>query len=315
MPITIGGVQILNLNFLARALETQANGNVLATPNLLTLDNEEARIIIGQNVPFVTGQFTNTGTAGGAVNPFQTIERRDVGTTLRVRPQVSEGGTIRLQIFQEVSSVQSQTVSGLITNRRAIESNVLVDDGQIVVLGGLIEERVEGSVNKVPWLGDVPGVGWLFRYDNRKRTKTNLMVFLRPVLLRTADDSYAVTSDRYDYVRQLQFDARFPQRLLLPDIPPSDLSPMSPSPRSKAAPGQPGGASSTGGPPASLSPDVEAAIRRATAVGEKGRGVIQTAPNEVVVPLPPASGEPQAAPPSAGEPPASQPPPGGSRGN
>src|SRR5690606_20160032 len=134
--------------------------NILATPNLLTLDNEEARIIIGQNVPFITGQFTATGTGGASVNPFQTIERRDVGTTLRVKPQVSESGTVRLQIFQEVSSVQNTTLSaGIITNRRAIESNVLVDDGQIIVLGGLIEERVEGGEQKVPGLGDVPIVG------------------------------------------------------------------------------------------------------------------------------------------------------------
>jgi general secretion pathway protein D len=301
VPISIGGVTgtILNLGFLGRALETQANANILATPNLLTLDNEEARIIIGQNVPILSGQFTNTGAAGGAVNPFQTFERKDVGTTLRVRPQVSEGGTIRMQIFQEVSNVAQQTLQGFITNRRAIESNVLVDDGQIVVLGGLIEERVEGGENKVPWLGDIPGVGWLFRYDNRKRVKTNLMVFLRPVLLRTADDSHAVTSDRYDYIRQLQGDSRFPSRLLLPDIPPSDLSPMPAAPSQGGTTGSaPDGKSpAMGRTPASLSPDVDAAVKRVREGGPQGGGVIQTAPNEVVVPLRP-QGSPPPAPPA-----------------
>ena len=285
-PISINGVttSIINLGLLARALESKANANVLATPNLLTLDNEEARIIIGQNVPFLTGQFTATGTGGASVNPFQTIERRDVGTTLRVRPQVSEGGSIRLQIFQEVSSVTSQTAQGLITNRRAIESNVLVDDGQVVVLGGLIEERVEGGESKVPWLGDVPAVGSLFRYDNRKRVKTNLMVFLRPIILRTAEDSHGVTSDRYDYIRQLQGDSRLPPHWLLPQFPPSDLPPMPGLPKAGEA-ARPAAATRA---PASLAPDIDEATRRGAPVSESqpaSPGAVQTAPNEVIVPL------------------------------
>ncbi|MEZ5659288.1 MAG: type II secretion system secretin GspD [Burkholderiaceae bacterium] len=203
---TIPGVtgEILNLPLLARALESQADANILATPNLLTLDNEEARIIIGQNVPFVTGQYTSNNT-GATVNPFQTIERRDVGTTLKVRPQVSESGSVKLEIFQEVSSVLTATVaSDIITNRRAIETNVLVDDGQIVVLGGLIEERIEGGEQKVPILGDIPVLGGLFRYDSRNRKKTNLLVFLRPVVLRDAADAYRVTADRYDYIGNMR---------------------------------------------------------------------------------------------------------------
>jgi general secretion pathway protein D len=221
---TIPGIgTVLNLSVLARALETTASANILATPNLLTLDNEEARIIIGQNVPFVTGQFTATG-ASGAVNPFQTIERQDVGTTLRVKPQVSESGTVRMQIFQEVSSVQSTALAaGIVTNRRAIESNVLVDDGQIVVLGGLIEERVEGGDQKVPGLGDLPVMGQLFRYDNRKRVKTNLLVFLRPVIMRNSDAAYAVTADRYEYMRVLRGDATLPEHWALPNFQPSPL--------------------------------------------------------------------------------------------
>ena len=251
--VTVGGETIFNLGLLARALESRTNANILATPNLLTLDNEEARIIIGQNVPFLTGQFTATGTGGASVNPFQTIERRDVGTTLRVRPQISESGSVRMQIFQETSNVASQTAQGLITNRRAIESNVLVDDGQIVVLGGLIEERIEGGESKVPGLGDVPVMGQLFRYDNRKRVKTNLLVFLRPVVLRDADASHAVSSDRYDYMRQLQGDSRLPKHWALPDFPPPDLAPMPPAPGATAPEaGQRG--------PASLVPGVDAAL-------------------------------------------------------
>jgi general secretion pathway protein D len=140
--------EVNNIGFLARALETQGNANILSTPNLLTLDNEEAKIVVGQNVPFITGQFTNTGASSGAatVNPFQTIERKDVGITLRVKPQVSDGGTVKLQVFQEVSSVVDRSLSaGIITNKRSIESNVVVDDGQIIVLGGLIEDRSNNS--------------------------------------------------------------------------------------------------------------------------------------------------------------------------
>jgi general secretion pathway protein D len=316
----------INLAFLARALETEAGANILATPNLVTLDNEEARIIIGQNVPFITGSFTATGGAGGAVNPFQTIERRDVGTTLRVRPQVAEGGTVRMQIFQEVSSVQDATLAaGLITNKRAIESNVLVDDGQVVVLGGLIEERVEGGVSMVPGLGRIPVFGNLFRYDNRKRVKTNLLVFLRPVVLRSAEASYGVTSDRYDYIRQLQGDSRVTPSDLLPEsqFRPPVLSPMPPRPGSpgiappsvaptlndamperwrsvlprpaapaggEAAPGTP----TPGQPPASPASPASGGAGRAGAAGVAnasgaggegaGQGVIQTAPNEIVIP-------------------------------
>ena len=277
--ITIGGETIFNLGLLARALESRANGNILATPNLLTLDNEEARIIIGQNVPFLTGQFTATGTGGASVNPFQTIERRDVGTTLRVRPQISESGSVRMQIFQETSNVASQTAQGLITNRRAIESNVLVDDGQIVVLGGLIEERVEGGESKIPGLGDVPVMGQLFRYDNRKRVKTNLLVFLRPVVLRDAEAAYGVTADRYDYIRQMRGDARLPKHWALPDFPPSDLPAMPAVPRADGQ-GQPARQ------PASLVPEIDAAVAQRPAPIEASRpDFVRRAPGEPAAPL------------------------------
>src|SRR5690606_11616294 len=163
--VNVPGVgDVTNLGVLARALENQSGGNILSTPNLLTLDNEEASIIIGQNVPFITGQYAQTSNTS-TVSPFQTIERKDVGLTLKVKPQVSEGGTVKMTIYQEVSSVDNTQINaaGIITNKRAIESNVLVDDGQIVVIGGLVQDTVTGGEQKVPFLGDIPYLGALFR--------------------------------------------------------------------------------------------------------------------------------------------------------
>ncbi|MEO7404098.1 MAG: type II secretion system secretin GspD, partial [Burkholderiales bacterium] len=188
--INIPGISgaVLNLGVLARALETNAGANILSTPTLLTLDNEEAKIIVGQNIPIVTGSFTlNTAGGAGAQNPFQTFDRRDVGLSLRVKPQVAEGGSVKLQIAQEVSSlVQSAqfNAQSVITNKRAIESTVIVDDGQIVVLGGLISDDVQNTAQGVPGLSKIPFIGGLFRYEQRQRQKTNLMVFLRPFVIR-----------------------------------------------------------------------------------------------------------------------------------
>lgn len=192
------------LGFLARFLETNTDANVLSTPNLLTLDNEEAKIVIGQNVPFVTGQFTNTGTSGSAVNPFQTIERKDVGLTLRVKPQIAENGSVRMTIYQEASAVQAGTenaLNGPTTNKRTIESNVMVDDGAIIVIGGLLEDRYGSSQEKLPIVGDVPVFGSLFKSEGRRRVKSNLMVFLRPVVIRDAAAADALSLDRYDLMR------------------------------------------------------------------------------------------------------------------
>jgi general secretion pathway protein D len=199
--VTIPGIgQVVNLGVLVRALETDANANILSTPTLLTLDNEEAVISIGQNVPFVTGQYALSGSAT-TPTPFQTVERRDVGLTLRVRPQISESGTVRLQIYQEVSSVQDTTnAAGIITNKRAVASTVLVDDGQIVVIGGLIQDTVGEAIQKVPLLGDLPLIGGLFRYKSRTQNKTNLMVFLRPTVVRDSAHANAYSGDRYNYI-------------------------------------------------------------------------------------------------------------------
>jgi general secretion pathway protein D len=215
--VSFGGNTIANLGLLARALESQGGGNIIATPNLLTLDNEEAKIVIGQNVPFITGSFTTSGNNAG--NPFQTIERKDVGTTLRVRPLVTEGGVIKLQIFQEVSSVSQRLSEGIITNKRSIESTVLVDDQQMVVLGGLIQDENNQGEGKVPGLGDIPLLGQLFRYDTTGRRKTNLFVFLRPVVIRTSEDSNRLTMGRYEAMQAQR--AAQPARSnapLLPDL-------------------------------------------------------------------------------------------------
>jgi len=199
------------LGFLARFLQTTGDGNVLSTPNLLTLDNEEAKIVIGQNVPFVTGQYTNNNTNSGAVNPFQTIERKDVGLTLRVKPQISENGTVKLQIYQEVSRLDPASINsatGLITNKRSIESSVLVEDGAIVVLGGLLQDDYGNSQERVPGLSEVPFFGNLFRAESRSRKKTNLMVFLRPVVVRDGAATGGLSLDRYEQMRGVQTQAQ-----------------------------------------------------------------------------------------------------------
>ena len=217
--LNIGTVRNINgtnvLSSLANFLQTNTDANILSTPNLLTLDNEEAKIVVGQNVPFLTGQYTSNNTATGSVNPFQTIERKDVGLTLKVKPQISETGTVKLTIFQEVSSIGTSTTSGYITNKRSIESNVLVEDGAIVVLGGLLSDDYEGNKSQVPGLGDIPGLGWLFKSETRSRTKSNLMVFLRPVVVRDANATEALSNNRYQQMLGLQHNAQPPQNAIL----------------------------------------------------------------------------------------------------
>ncbi len=213
--LNIGSAKQINgtyvLSSLATFLQQNGDGNVLSTPTLLTLDNEEAKIVVGQNVPFVTGQYTNNNTTNGSVNPFQTVERKDVGLTLKVKPQISETGTVKLTIFQEVSSVVPNSVgssTGLITNKRSIESNVLVDDGSIIVLGGLLSDEYSGAASQVPLFGDIPVIGWLFKSESRARTKKNLMVFLRPVVMRDAAASDALSNNRYQQMLGMQQNAQ-----------------------------------------------------------------------------------------------------------
>ncbi len=233
----VNGVYVLG--FLARYLQANGDGNILSTPNLLTLDNEEAKIIIAQNVPFLTGQFTNTGASGtsGSVNPFQTIERKDIGITLKVKPQISENGTVKLTVYQEVSTIQASTLkdaNGPITNKRSFESNVLVSDGSIVVLGGLLQDEFSGNQEKVPGLGDVPLFGNLFKSETRSRKKTNLMVFLRPVVLRDASATDSLTLDRYELMRANQQGAQ-PEPSVAVPVNAAPVLPSAPVPRTPPA--------------------------------------------------------------------------------
>lgn len=216
--INIGILNRINgaftLGALANFLQTQAGANVLSTPNLVALDNEEAKIVVGSNVPFVTGSYTNTGGSSNTVNPFQTVERKDVGIVLRIKSQIGEGGTIRMTVYQENSTLRSDGSS--ITDKSSIETTVVVDDGQTMVLGGLLKDEYGDSDSKVPLLGSIPWVGRLFSNDSRTRTKTNLMLFLRPVVIRDNNSMDKLVVDRYDAIRALQQSAQPEKDILLP---------------------------------------------------------------------------------------------------
>ena len=223
--LTLGLFNKSGLGALAHALESDSNTNILSMPNLITLDNEEAKIIVGQNLPFITGQYTTTASAGAAgVNPFQTVERKDIGLTLRVKPQISEGGTVKLSIYQETSGIDNSVSTGgagLATTKRSLDTNVLVDDGQIIVLGGLIDDNMQDSVEKVPGLGDIPLIGGLFRYKTQNHVKRNLMVFLRPTIIRNNGQSVDLAEDRYDYIRDAEIEGQSHQAYPgAPQLPP-----------------------------------------------------------------------------------------------
>jgi len=210
-----------SLGALASFLETNADGNVLSKPNMIALDNEEAKIVVGQNVPFVTGSYTNNNSSSGSVNPFTTVERKDVGLTLRVRPQVGEGGTVRMTVFQENSSVDASSKSntqGLTTNKSSIETTVVIDNGATLVLGGLLKDEFSNGDSKVPLLGDIPVLGNLFKSRSRSRNKTNLMVFLRPVVMRDQDQANAITLDRYEFMRQKQLNTQPEQSTVMGNV-------------------------------------------------------------------------------------------------
>jgi len=186
--------------FVINAVKSDTASNVLSTPSVMTLDNQQARILVGQDVPLTTGE----ALSNNFDNAFRTVQRQNVGIQLDVRPQINAGGTIKLALRQEVSSVAgavSNTNQDLILNKREIATTVTVDDGQIIALGGLIDENERRTIEKVPLLGDIPGLGVLFRSKSRSRTKTNLMVFIRPTIVRSAADAQALAADRYDYMR------------------------------------------------------------------------------------------------------------------
>jgi general secretion pathway protein D len=189
----------------ARALEGDADTNIISTPSLVTTDNEEASLNVGQEVPFVTGSFTNTGGNIGSVNPFQTIQREQVGVKLTITPQINEGNSLLLDISQEISNI-AQSVEGatdLITNQRIVETTVIVDDGQILVLGGLLEDVLRESEQRVPILGSIPFLGALFRAQKTDKVKTNLLVFIRPTILRDAATISTETNSKYNLIKDL----------------------------------------------------------------------------------------------------------------
>jgi len=222
---------------LISALAKDADANVLSTPTIVTLDNEEASIIVGQDVPFVTGSYTTSTSSGSSSsttssqfgNPFQTINREKVGIKLKVKPQINEGNAVKLEISQEVSNVvpsANAATQGPTLNTREIKTSVLVENGQILVLGGLIEDKLDEGASKVPLLGDVPLLGNLFRYRNTTKKKTNLMVFLHPVILRDPGQGTLHTSDKYSYIRDQQLAARTKEVSLLPDVQTPVLKPQ-----------------------------------------------------------------------------------------
>ncbi|MBT2372651.1 type II secretion system secretin GspD [Pseudomonas fluorescens] len=218
--VDIPGIgKVLDLKVLARALKSKGGTNVLSTPNLLTLDNEAASIFVGQTIPFVTGSYV-TGGGGTSNNPFQTVQREEVGLKLNVRPQISEGGTVKLDIYQEVSSVDSRASveAGTVTNKRAIDTSILLDDGQIMVLGGLLQDGYSQSNDAVPWLSDIPGLGALFRNEKRSVTKTNLMVFLRPYIIRDSGAGRSITLNRYEFMRRAQGELQPERSWAMPDV-------------------------------------------------------------------------------------------------
>ena len=209
MTLGVGSDKGTRFAFLLKALNADAATNILSTPSIVTLDNQEAIIVVGQNVPFVTGSFTNTGATGGATNPFQTIERKDVGITLKVTPQINEGDTIKLDIDQEISNIAASSVSttDVTTKKRSLKTSVLVEDGEILVLGGLMDETMRDTVQKVPVLGDIPLLGWLFRSHTTTKDKQNLMVFMRPSIMRDKYSAQQQTHEKYNYLRAQQIQA------------------------------------------------------------------------------------------------------------
>ncbi len=211
---------------LIRALSADVGTNILSTPSLVTMDNKEAEIVVGQNVPFITGAFTSPGGGGGnPTNPFTTIQRQDVGLTLKIKPQINEGNAIKLDVEQEVSSLSPSTVGAdLITNKRSIKTTVIVEDGGIVVLGGLIEEKLREDEQRVPILGEIPILGLLFRYNKTTKVKTNLMVFIRPQIMKDEAMLRSLTNEKYTFIRAKQLAIRERGVKLMAD----DQSPLLP---------------------------------------------------------------------------------------
>lgn len=201
--ISLGFYSGGSLRTLVRALSTDDSMNILSTPNLVTLDNEEGKIVVGQNVPFVTG--SSTSASNPSTNPFQTIERQDVGITLKIKPQINEGDSVTLNVYQEISSVTNDTsAADIVTNKRSIETRVLIKDNMTLVLGGLISDETRDSADKVPFLGKIPVIGRLFRSDRKERAKKNLMVFIKPTIINDFEHADQLTEGKYNFIRDRQ---------------------------------------------------------------------------------------------------------------
>ena len=210
MSIGVGKITKQGTSFasILRTLEGIADTNIISTPSIVTTDNEEASLNVGQEVPFVTGSFSNTGSTGGAINPFQTIQREQVGVSLTITPQINEGDSILLSIAQEISNISASSSGAvdLITNERTIDTTVIVNDGDILVLGGLLEDQLRESDQRVPVLGNIPLLGNLFKSKKTTKVKTNLMVFIRPKILDTDEQASFETNKKYNYIRNLQIE-------------------------------------------------------------------------------------------------------------
>ncbi|HET9122647.1 MAG TPA: type II secretion system secretin GspD [Acidiferrobacteraceae bacterium] len=253
------GQTITGLGALARALQQDSDVNVLSTPDLLTMDNASAKIMVGQNVPFVTGSYAQAAgtTAGAAVNPFQTIERKDVGLSLKIKPQISQGNAIKLKIAEDVSSIAPATTGAvdIVTNKRSLSTTVLVDNARTIVLGGLIENSVTNSRQSIPILGRIPILGALFKYRQRQNTKTNLMIFLKPTIVRAPSDAMDFTSSRYAYIRGEEQGMRLSPSIILPRYPTPEMPPLTqPSLPPAAKAGTPHAAPGAAPVPASVAP-------------------------------------------------------------
>ncbi|HET8699212.1 MAG TPA: type II secretion system protein GspD, partial [Gammaproteobacteria bacterium] len=224
------------------ALRGDADTNIVSTPTIVTLDNEEAEIRVGQEVPFISGQFTNTGgNNNGAVNPFTTVQREEVGTSLKIKPQINEGNGVKLVIEQETSSIAGSASGAvdLVTNKRTITTSVFVNDGDVLVLGGLSDDQLRQNEQRVPGIGRIPGLGWLFRGRKTNHDKSDLMVFIRPTILRNREDARFQTNAKYQNIQTIQqLMQQNPVRLMRnepqPQLPPLPEGP--PEPETTPAP-------------------------------------------------------------------------------
>jgi general secretion pathway protein D len=260
----IGRIAATGINFAAmlRAIQGDSTTNVIATPSAVTMDNQEAQIKVAQEVPFITGSYASTGATGGGngnnINPFTTVQRQEVGTILKITPQINDfGGLVQLKISIESSELSgtSGDANSLITNKRTVDTNVLIEDGGIVVLGGLIRDSANRGEQRVPYLGRIPILGELFKTRSRKRDKTNLMVFIRPKILRDGIATAIATDAKYNFIRDMQRKAGSNPGEILPLIPFNKdptlpILPPPPLPPPGDSPTGPAGAPQTASPPA-----------------------------------------------------------------